>query len=71
MKSNKAMKKRFYLIVTGMVAICFCACGGPDELPPRRINVDNRFIIPQAKPLTGAERAIYDAKREEYNNAIK
>lgn len=65
------MKKRFFLIMAGLLVLCCCACGGPDEVPPRKVNVNTEFIIPQLSPLTGAEWDIIDAKKAEYEDAIK
>lgn len=62
------MKKKFILAVFVVAMMVTAACKKDNEVPPRQEGSLSRYNIPAPTFLTDSERAILDAKREEWNN---
>lgn len=64
------MKAKICFLMLFIVLLC-SACGNENEVPPYRTTSTEAYVMPNPIPLTPEERALLNAKREEYNNAIK
>lgn len=62
------MKKKFILAAFAVTMMLAAACKKQDEVPPRQEGFINDYTIPPPTFLTDAERAILDAKRDEWDN---
>lgn len=62
------MKNKFILAVFVVAMMVTAACKKQDEVPPRQSGFINNYSIPAPTFLTDQERAILDAKREEWDN---
>lgn len=62
------MKHKIILAAFSLGVMTIAGCKKENEVPPRRSGYTLDYVIPAPTFLTQQERAILDAKREEWDN---
>lgn len=62
------MKQKIILAILIAGALTTAACKKQNEVPPKQQGYYNLYTLPAPTFLTPEERAILDAKREEWDN---
>ncbi|SHF97650.1 hypothetical protein [Pedobacter caeni] len=63
------MKNKFILAVFAVVIMTTSACKKDNEIPPRQEGYIIEYLVPPPTFLTDSERALLDAKRDEWDNS--
>lgn len=62
------MKNTLILATIAISILTFAGCKKENEVPPKQEGYILNYVIPAPTFLTDQERAILDAKREEWDN---